>query len=66
MKIGDLVQRKNHHEWSRHKGLNSLAIVTGFDSEGDLRLRHVNPVEGWENKEDVDYKKDWDLVNACD
>ena len=66
MKVGDLVQLKPAMICSRYKGFNTLAIVVGFDSEGDLRLRHVNPVEGWENKEDVDYKKDWDLVNACD
>ena len=66
MKVGDLVQRINHHEWSRHKGLNSLAIIVGFDSDGDLRLRHANPKEGWENMEDVDYRDMWSLVNASD
>ena len=66
MKVGDLVQRINHHEWSRHKGLNSLAIIVGFDDDGDLRLRHANAKEGWENMEDVDYRDMWGLVNACD
>lgn len=63
MKVGDLVQRINHHEWSRHKGLNSLAIIVGFDDDGDLRLRYANPQEGWENREDVDYISAWELID---
>ena len=69
MKVGDLVKRKPpaiRYENSKLKECNTLAIVVGFDYQGDLRLRHVNPAEGWENMEDVDYRDMWGLVNACD
>jgi len=61
MKIGDLVKSK--HSESRW---NSLAIVVGFDCEGDLYLRYVNPSKDWENENDIDYKRSWELVNATD
>ena len=66
MKVGDLVQRARRLKYSTFKGsgFNSLAIIVGFDSEGDLLLRYANPQEGWENEEDVDYKNAWELVNA--
>tara|TARA_B100001123_G_scaffold210204_1_gene237705 strand:+ start:588 stop:797 length:210 start_codon:yes stop_codon:yes gene_type:complete len=67
MKVGDLVRRKPPaitYENSKLIERNTLAIVIGFDYQGDLRLRHVNPAEGWENMEDVDYKNAWELVNA--
>ena len=66
MKVGDLVQRVRLFEGADHKRFNSLAIIVGFDDDGDLRLRHANAKEGWENMEDVDYKDIWGLVNACD
>jgi hypothetical protein len=66
MKIGDLVKPKRRLEFSRLKDFNTLAIITGFDCEGDLLLRYVNPQEGWENEEDIDYKSSWELVNATD
>ena len=62
MKVGDLVQRKRSLEFSKLKDFNSLAIIVGFDAEGDLWLRYANPFEGWENEEDVDYKSAWELV----
>ena len=55
MKVGDLVQRKRSREFSKLKDFNSLAIIVGFDAEGDIRLRYANPFEGWENEEDIDY-----------
>ena len=68
MKVGDLVQRIRLQSKTRFKGsgFNSLAIIVGFDDDGDLRLRHANAKEGWENMEDVDYRDMWGLVNACD
>ena len=64
MEIGDLVKRKRSLEFSKLKDFNSLAVIVGFDCEGDLLLRYANPGEGWENEEDVDYKSAWELVNA--
>ena len=63
MKVGELVQRIRLAEsrWSRD--FNSLAIVVGFDDDGDLRLLYANPGEGWENREDVDYKSAWELID---
>ena len=62
MKVGDLVQRKRQVVFSKLKDCNSLAIIVGFDAEGDLLLRYANPFEGWENEEDIDYKSAWELV----
>ena len=62
MKVGDLVQRKRSREFSKLKDCNTLAIIVGFDCEGDLLLRYANPLEGWENEEDIDYKSAWELV----
>jgi len=62
MKVGDLVKRKRSREFSKLKDFNSLAIIVGFDAEGDIRLRYANPFEGWENEEDIDYKSAWELV----
>jgi len=64
MKIGDLVQRISLQSKTGFKGsgFNSLAIIVGFDYEGDIRLRYANPSEGWENEEDIDYKSAWELV----
>ena len=62
MKVGDLVKRKRSREFSKLKDFNSLAIIVGFDAEGDIRLRYANPFEGWENEEDIDYKNAWELV----
>ena len=64
MKVGDLVQRIKLFEGADHKRFNSLAIIVGFDDDGDLRLLYANPGEGWENEEDIDYKSAWKLVNA--
>jgi hypothetical protein len=65
MKIGDLVKRKVQRTFtSKFKDCNWLAIIVGFDCEGDLLLRYANPGEGWENEEDIDYKSAWELVNA--
>ncbi len=64
MKIGDLVKSK-YNIGQRSKGWNSLAIVVGFDCEGDLYLRYVNPTKDWENDNDIDYKSSWELVNAA-
>jgi len=64
MKIGDLVKRKvQRTPSSKLKDFNSLAIIVGFDYEGDIRLRYANPFEGWENEEDIDYKNAWELVD---
>ena len=63
MKVGDLVQRKRSLEFSKLKDFNSLAIIVGFDCEGDLLLRYANPFKGWENEEDIDYKSAWELVD---
>ena len=65
MEIGDLVQRIRLQSKTRFKGsgFNSLAIIVGFDCEGDLLLRYANPFEGWENEEDIDYKNAWELVD---
>ena len=38
MKVGDLVRRKRSLEFSNLKDFNSLAIIVGFDAEGDLLL----------------------------
>ena len=64
MKVGDLVKRKRRLEFSRLKDFNTLAIIIGFDYQGDLRLRYENPSELWESAEDIDYKNAWELVNA--
>ena len=63
MKVGDLVQRVQMTEWATRKDVNSLAIIVGFDDDGDLRLRYANPQEGWENREDVDYISAWELID---
>ena len=63
MKVGDLVQRIQMAEWATRKDVNSLAIIVGFDDDGDLRLRYANPQEGWENREDVDYISAWELID---
>ena len=69
MKVGDLVKRKVLL-WTpttlKFKDFNTLAIVVGFDCEGDIYLRYVNPAKEWENETDIDYKKSWELVNATD
>ena len=63
MKVGDLIKRiVQRTPLSRLKSFNSLAIVVGFDPDGDLLLRYANPAGGWENREDVDYKSAWALV----
>ena len=65
MKVGDLVKRKAQRtSSSKFKDCNSLAIIVGFDYEGDLLLHYANPFQGWENEEDIDYKSAWKLVNA--
>ena len=64
MEIGDLVKRKvQRTPSSKLKDFNSLAIIVGFDYEGDLLLRYANPFKGWENEEDIDYKNAWELVD---
>ena len=63
MKVGDLVQRIQMAEWATRKDVNSLAIIVGFDDDGDFRLRYANPREGWEYKEDVDYISAWELID---
>jgi hypothetical protein len=63
MKVGDLVKRVQMTEWATRKDFNSLAIIVGFDDDGDLRLRYANPREGWENREDVDYISAWELID---
>ena len=45
---------------------NSLAIIVGFDFDGDLLLRYANPSKVWENDQDNDYKTAWELVNAAE
>ena len=64
MKIGDLVRSK-YNIGQRTSRWNSLAIVVGFDCEGDLYLRYANPTKDWENENDLDYKRSWELVNAA-
>jgi hypothetical protein len=64
MKVGDLVKRKVQRTFSSTlKGYNSLAIIVGFDYDGDLRLFYANPGDGWENREDVDYISAWELID---
>jgi len=63
MKVGELVQRIRSAESRWSKDFNSLAIVVGFDDDGDLRLRYANPADGWENREDVDYISAWELID---
>ena len=63
MKVGELVQRIRLAESRWSKDFNSLAIIVGFDYEGDLRLRYANPADGWENMEDVDYISAWELID---
>ena len=64
MKVGDLVKRKVQRTFtSKFKDCNWLAIIVGFDCDGDLLLRYANPFEGWENEEDIDYKSAWELVD---
>ena len=64
MEIGDLVKRKvQRTPSSKLKDFNSLAIIVGFDAEGDLLLRYANPFKGWENEEDIDYKNACELVD---
>ena len=63
MKVGELVQRVRLAESRWSQDFNSLAIVVGFDDDGDLRLRYANPREGWEYKEDVDYISAWELID---
>lgn len=63
MKVGDLVKRTvQRAPPSKLMSFNSLAIVVGFDPDGDLLLRYANPAVGWENAEDIDYKSAWELV----
>jgi len=67
VKVGDLVKRKVLLATSsKFKDFNTLAIVVGFDCEGDIYLRYVNPAKEWETIIDNDYKKSWELVNATD
>ena len=70
MKVGDLVRRlpNDHPKYHGFKGspFNSLAIIVGFDFDGDLLLRYANPSKVWENDHDNDYKTAWELVNATD
>jgi|TARA_Y100000296_G_scaffold32154_1_gene37242 hypothetical protein len=64
MKVGDLVKRKVLRTFSsKFKDCNWLAIIVGFDDDGDLRLLYANPGEGWENREDVDYISAWELID---
>ena len=63
MKVGDLVKRIRLAEWADLQGCNSLAIIVGFDYDGDLRLLYANPGDGWENREDVDYISAWELID---
>ena len=57
MKIGDLVRRVNGEYTIAPKiGYNSLAIIVGFDGDGDLLLRY-------ENRVDIDYKGCWRLAD---
>ena len=65
MKVGELVQRTRTATMSGSRDdSNSLAIIVGFDDDGDLRLRYANPQEGWENREDVDYISAWELIDG--
>ena len=63
MKVGELVQRIRLAGWLARKDFNSLAIIVGFDDDGDLRLLYANPGDGWENREDVDYISAWELID---
>ena len=65
MKVGELVQRIRLFEGATRKDVNSLAIIVGFDDDGDLRLRYANPREGWEYKEDVDDISAGELRDEC-
>ena len=64
MKVGDVVKRTRTATMSASRDdSKSLAIIVGFDDDGDLRLRYANPREGWEYKEDVDYISAWKLID---
>ena len=64
MKVGDLVRRVNGEYTIAPKiGCNSLAIIVGFDFDGDLLLRYANPTKDYENMVDVDYKSCWRLAD---
>ena len=60
MKVGDLV--RDIHPERKYKKYNTLAVITGFDGDGDLYLRYINPSKGKPHDEN-DYKNSWELVN---
>ena len=60
MEVGDLVRCTCA---ARKKSkYNNLAVVVGFDGDGDLYLRYINPSKGKPHNEN-DYKNSWELVN---
>ena len=60
MKVGDLVRCTCP---ARKKSkYNNLAVVVGFDGDGDLYLRYINVKEGKKCTEN-DYKSSWKVLN---
>ena len=63
MKVGDLVRCTCA---ARKKSkYNNLAIVVGFDGDGDLYLRYINPSPVVEQRggKTIDYKSSWKVLN---
>jgi hypothetical protein len=63
MEVGDLVRDINPVR--KGNKYNTLAVITGFDGDGDLYLRYINPSPVIEQRggETVDYKSNWKVLN---
>lgn len=66
MEIGDLVKRK----YQNPDGYQNIAYITGFDSDGDLEIRYLNPNPKRYGTSygcaDLDYKSSWELLDERD
>ena len=60
MKVGDLV--RDVHPKRKDNKYNTLAVITGFDGDGDLYLRYINVKEGKKCTVN-DYKSSWKVLN---
>jgi hypothetical protein len=60
MEVGDLV--RDIHPARKGNKYNTLAVITGFDGDGDLYLRYINPSKGKPHDEN-DYKSSWKVLN---
>ena len=63
MEVGDLV--RDIHPERKDKKYNTLAVITGFDGDGDPHLRYINPSPVVEQRggETIDYKSSWKVLN---